>query len=247
MIRPTLGRSLTLGCLGLFGVLAAAGCTEDGGTTLVSTAADSSGIVVVGAGEASAPPDTAFITVGVQVTQPSVEAARSEAARSAAAVIAAVKKAGVEDRDVRTTQFSISPNYVYPRDGGEPKITGYTVSNTLELKVRKLDALSAVIDDAAEAGGDAVRVNSVRFDIDDPTKLYEAARALAMKDARAKAEQLAALGNVKLGKPISIAETQAERPIQDTVRSAALAKEATPIEAGTTAITVTVSVRWAIE
>ncbi|MFN0095211.1 MAG: SIMPL domain-containing protein [Dehalococcoidia bacterium] len=231
-------------------LLAGSACDESNqGDTYVNASGETTGILVAGSGRASAPPDTGFVTVGVQVTAVTVEKAREDAAKAAAAVIAAVKQNGVDAKDIQTTNFSISPNFVYPRDGGEPTITGYVVVNTLDVKVRKLDALSAVIDGAAVAAGDAARVQGVRFDIEDSAALYEKAREQAMIDAKKKGEQLAKLGGVKLGVPLAISEVQLENPLIAEARTGiagAAFKDATPIEAGTTAITVNLTVRWAI-
>lgn len=223
----------------------AAGCTGD--TQVTNVPPDTSGITVAGHGEVQAPPDTGFFDIGVEVTATTVEDARSRAARAADAVISAVKKNGVDDKDIRTLNISIFPAYDYGT-AGQPRITGYVVSNTVEVKVRKLDTFSAVIDAAIAAGGDAARLHGVRFDIEDTDKLRQQARELAMKDARARAEELAKLGEVDLGDPIAITETFGTNPtpVLSVERAAGAADLATPIQPGTATVVVEVSVRWAI-
>jgi len=223
----------------------AVACSAD--TVVMSGSADNDGISVSGRGEVIAEPDTGYFNVGVEVTAKTVADAREEAASVLADVVDSLKSNGVDGDDLQTTNFSIFPRYNF-RNDEEPEITGFTVSNTLRVTVRDLDNFSETLDDAIAAGGDEVRVSGIRFDRDDKAGLIEQARELAMKDALAKAEQLADFGDVELGTPISIVESSssfsppvvfAERALSDA--------GATPIEIGTTSVVVTVSVRWEIQ
>ncbi len=186
--------------------LALAGC--EGDTTVTNQPADTTGITVSGHGEVDVPPDIGFVDVGVQSTAPNVADAREAAATAATKVIDSIKANGVDSKDVQTTNLSIQPNYDYSRPNEGPKLTGYTVTNTVEAKVRKLDSLSKVIDDATAAGGNDVRLQGIRFGIDKEDQPKQDAREKAMADAKAKAEQLAQLGGVSLGAPVTISETQ---------------------------------------
>lgn len=237
-------RTLALMALVPLSVVAVA-CSAD--TVVISGSAGNDGISVSGRGEVIAEPDTGYFNVGVEVTAKTVADAREEAASVLADVVDSLKGNGVEGDDLQTTNFSIFPRYNF-RNNEEPEITGFTVSNTLSVTVRDLDNFSETLDEAIAAGGDAVRVNGIRFDRDDKAGLIEQARGLAMKDALAKAEQLADFGDVELGTPISIVESSssfsppvvfAERALSDA--------GATPIEIGTTSVVVTVSVRWEIQ
>jgi hypothetical protein len=225
-----------------------AGC-EGARTTLVSTSPEVTGISVTGHGEVEAPPDTGFFDVGVQVSAPTVAAARDGAASAADRVISALKKDGVDAKDIQTQNFSISPEYDYSKNSSRPTIVGYQVSNTVSVKVRKLDNFSKIVDDASAAGGDAVRLSGIRFGIEDDKKLLDQARAAAMEDAKQKADQLARLGGVKLGPPQTISESQTTRPPQTfgvAEKGAGDVSIPTPIEAGTGKVTVDLSIRWAI-
>ncbi|MBI5947917.1 MAG: SIMPL domain-containing protein [Chloroflexi bacterium] len=216
---------------------------------VVPGAEQPTGINASGHGEVQATPDTGFFTVGVEVSATTVEDARENAAKAADAVISAVRKNGVEDKDIKTTQFSIYPRYDYSKSGSQPQITGYTVTNMLQVKVRNLDNFSKVIDSAVKAGGNDARVQSIWFDIEDTTKLLEQAREAAMKDAKAKAEQLARLGGVGLGKPMLITETAGTNPPPLAAEKAAggiATDTATPIQPGTGTVQVDVSVTWSI-
>lgn len=240
-----------LGLLGLaIGLAVLAVACEGAKTTVVNSPPGQAqtGISVTGRGEVQAPPDTGFFQVGVQVRAANVADARTAAAKAADAVTKAVKANGISDNDIKTTNYSINPEY--DSRSTPPRITGYVVSNSIEVKVRKLDSLSKVIDDATAAGGDAARVQGIHFDIEDNAKLLEQARKAAVEDARKKAEQLASLTGAKLGKPIAVAETQSSSPQpialagqKGGVDSAA----AVPISPGTGSVVVAVSIVWSLE
>ena len=228
-------------------LLFGAACTE-GDTTVNAPGADTGGITVSGHGEVKVPPDTAVFTIGVQVTATSVADARDRAAKAADAVISSIKKDGVDEKDIQTAGLSIQPQFDY-KNGSEPRITGYQVTNQVTVKVRKLDTVSNVIDDATAAGGDAVRLQGINFVVDDDEKAVEQAREAAMNDAKAKASQLAKLGGVQLGDPLTISESQTAPPVFEGrgVAVPAAADSSTPIQTGTNTVSVDVSVRWQIK
>jgi uncharacterized protein YggE len=234
--------------LGLFApaIFLVAACGE-GDTTIVTGGQQQAGIAVEGLGEVEAIPDTGFLTIGVSVEATTVATAREGAATAATAVIQAAKARGVVDRDIQTINFAIYPRYEYI-NGREPRLIGYTVSNDVVIKLRKIDDIGVVLDEAAAAGGDAVRVQSIRFDIEDNARLLEQAREAAMNNARQKAEQLARLGGVTLGAPISITEFHSTAPPPELSRDDARLASAfqTPIQPGTGRVTVQLSVVWAI-
>jgi uncharacterized protein YggE len=217
-------------------------------TTVNTSPADTSGITVTGRGEVQIPPDIGFVTVGIQSTAATVAEARDQAATAATAVIDALKAQDIEAADIQTVGLSISPVYEY-RTNENPRITGYMVTNTVVAKVRDLETMSAVIDEAVVAGGDDSRLQGISFGIDDETEAKEQAREAAMADAKAKAEQLARLGEVTLGAPVTISEgsiiiSDGAREQADSIAGSGVA---TPIEVGTNTVTVDVSVRYAVE
>lgn len=226
--------------------LLATACTRSD-TINVTPSTEPPGVTVTGRGEVEAPPDTGYITLGVQVTAGTVAEAREQAATAAAAVIAAVKDAGVAAADIQTGNLAIQPEYDYP-SREPPRLTGYQVTNTVSVRVRQLDRFATVIDEAAAAGGDAVIVHSLRFDYDDPARLADEARELAMADARRKAEQLARLAGVSLAAPIAITEGTGAGPVGrfDEAAFTRQAGASTPIEIGTGRVTVDIAVRWSI-
>lgn len=261
--------ALGLAALVLVGV-AAIGCydvtvepapaPEDGSDAAAAVAAveavldqfepgDGGGISVNGTGRVTVTPDIGVFDVGVEVTAETVALARAGAAEAMQLVRAAVAASGVEDRDVSTRSFNIYPQYDYDRAEGPPEIIGYTVNNWIEVKVRDIDSLSDVLDDAVTAGGDAIRVGGISFRVDEPEQYTEEARMLAVEDARARAQQLADLAGVTLGDALSISESSGGFARQQfAVAEAAFAADsATPISPGESQVSVTVHIVFAIE
>ncbi len=227
--------------LGLVG-LALLGAACESTTTLVTTP-DPGGISVSGTGTVTVTPDIAVINLGVEVRAQTVAAAREGAAKALEAMRATLKRDGIEDRDVKTQGLRINPEYA-SRPTSQPTIIGYVVSNDVSIKVRQLDDASKVLDNAVLAGGDSVRVNGISFEVDQPEKYHAQARELAVKDARERADALAKLAGVELGKPRTINEFSGpSSPVPALARSGAgLADTATPISPGESEVAVQVSI-----
>ena len=219
-------------------------------TTVISSPLEATGVTVTGHGEVVMTPDTGFFTVGVEVRAKSVAEARDGAARAADKVISSLRANKVDEKDIKTTGLSINPQYESPKNGGPATIVGYVVSNTVEVKVRKLDTFSKVIDDATGAGGDSVRLQGVRFALEDDAKATEQARENAMADAKKKGEQLAKAGGVSLGKPASISEQRFQGGPDFITKSLAAPGQAfdatTPIQPGSGKVTIDVVVRYSL-
>ena len=215
------------------------------------------GIWVDGLGSVSVEPDVATLSFGVEARADTVVPATAEAAQAMTDVLNALRAAGVRDDDIKTTSFQIQPIIVFTditRDGvreRQQEIVGYRVTNQATAKIRNLDAVGAVIDAAAEAGGDTIRINGIGFSVDDPKPFEVQARDLAVEDAIAKAEQIARAANVSLGKPVFISQ-QGGAPL---TREFAVAVQAfdssvrapTPIIAGDQDIVIRVQMVFAIE
>ena len=230
------------------------------------------GIWVTGQGTAYAVPDVANLSMGVQAQAKTVSDALSQAAQAMNAVIGALKAKGVADQDIQTQGYNISPVYgqgvitlppvtVSPPTApqptatpglppitlpGQPVIVGYQVTNTASITVRNLANAGAIIDAAAQAGGDSTRVQSIYFSISDPTKYYTQARTLAVNDAKAKALQLASASGVTLGAITYIAENQGYTPPIYNA-GAAVPGATTPISPGQTQVIINVQMAFAIQ
>lgn len=202
------------------------------------------GIQVTGSGSAFGEPDVAVLSLGVSTERDSVEKARAEAADAMQKVLDSLKNNGVSEKDIQTQHFSIQPQYDYI--DGQRILRGYRVTNMVSAKIRNLEQVGEVIDDAA-AGGDIVQVQSIQFTIDDPTALQAQARVEAMKDAKAKAETLAKESGVTLGKPTFISEATGSYAPTYRFDEKASAEGITPIETGELEIAVTVTVIYEIE
>jgi uncharacterized protein YggE len=203
------------------------------------------GITVSGIGDASGQPDVVDLDVGVSVLADTVEEATSVAADKAAAVTTALTAAGVSTDDLATIEYSIRPEYDYA--GNEQKLNGYRVTNMIRARLRDIAATGSVLDSLSAAGGDEARVNGLTFAVADETGLRAQARSAAWEDALTKATQLADLSGQTLGNATSITETV--RPPVAPVRmlAADMAMEkSTPIQPGTTTVTVTLEVEFAL-
>ena len=237
-------KTLLLAVLLCLAALAVACTTEN---IKVQPPAQVQGISVSGTGEASGAPDLALLELGVSPEEKTVKEARDSAATAMNDVSDALKGDGVAEEDVQTRQFRIEPEYEYP--DGKQVLIGFRVTNIVEVKARDLDRLGEVIDDVAKAGGDVVQVQGLSFTIEEPEELRAQARQEAMADARARAEDLAELAGVKLGKPISVTESAGAPPVafREAAPMGQGVEEATPIEAGELEVSVTVDVLFAIE
>jgi uncharacterized protein YggE len=243
-IAPASGYPATLGTAGAISY-----APDRMGSGISFLAADGAvtGIQVAGLGRAVGVPDLALLTLGVEASRDTVEAARNDAADAMDKVIAALRSRGVAERDIQTRYFSIYPRY--DRDGRE--ITGYQVSNQVTAKVRNLNAVGNIIDDAAKAGGNLARFQSISFTIESTKALEEQARTQAVADMLARAKQLATLTGVELGKPTSIIESSGSPPVVPFVERAMLAAPAadvtTPVLAGEMEVVVTLQGVFAIQ
>lgn len=203
-------------------------------------------ISVSGTGRVVITPDTADLRLGVTASAKTVKDARASAAASMTAVIAALKKAGIADKDIQTTVLSLQPTYDYSTGGAAPHPTGYSLTNAVAVTVRNLDLLGPAIDAALAAG--ATSMDGVSFRVADRTSAEQQARVAAMSEAKAKASALATAAGVSITGVSSISETVAPVPYPVYYGAAAgVAKDmATPVQAGTSEITISVAVVYLI-
>ncbi|HEY96993.1 MAG TPA: SIMPL domain-containing protein [Dehalococcoidia bacterium] len=208
---------ILIGAVVLVVAIALVGCgsdqvklSTDNGELKISLDSQSQGIWVNGNGKVYASPDIAILSLGIEVQEETVALAQANASEAMNKVIDTLKNQGVADEDIQTQQFNISKisewKVVYG-EGEKEVITGYRVTNIVSVKVRDINKVGVIIDAVAAAGGDLTRIDSIGFTVDDPTPYYEEARAQAVEYAKAKAEQLAELSGVELGKPSYISES----------------------------------------
>jgi len=199
---------------------------------------------VTGEGKVTVHPDIATVSVGVQAQESSVKTVQSELNKTVNAVSAAIKKAGVDGKDIQTSNYSINPMYDY--SGRTQRITGYQASSNLTIKVRNIDNANGVIDAATGAG--ATDVGGISFDVDDKTKAQNQARELAVADAKKKAADAARIAGFSLGKIINYSENFGGVPrpylAASKAEGAGDTSISTQVEPGSSEIVVTVSLGY---
>ncbi len=230
-----IGLVLTLALVGLLG------CSSGG------TNSQQKGLWVNGHGEVNAAPDIATLQLGISTQQASVAKAQTEAATSMGKVMTALKAGGVAEKDIQTQYFSIQQATRWDKDQQEEIVIGYRITNTVTAKIRDMAKTGSIIDTVAEAGGDLTRIDNISFSIDDPSEYRKEARDKAMVDAKAKAEQLANLSGVRLGKPTYISESISSPVYPSPVRVAEAAPApVTPISPGEMKISLDIQVVYAM-
>ena len=236
------------GTLLVVGVILALLVTVLAGCSTVNLTGQQEGITVSGEGKVSVVPDLATLNLGVEAQDTTVTAAQDQATAAMEMIMAALNDNGVAEEDVQTQYFNIYRVTRWDDETWEEVVIGYRVSNMVSVKIRDMDNISSIIDDAVEAGGDLIRVNGISFSVDDPSMYYDEAREEAMADAQARAEALAELGGVRLGKPTYITEGSYQPgSIYITGARVDEAMESeTPISAGETEITLNVQVTYDI-
>ncbi|MBI4216695.1 MAG: SIMPL domain-containing protein [Chloroflexi bacterium] len=208
------------------------------------------GLWVSGTGRATTKPDIALLQLGVEARDKTVAAAQASATGAMAKVMGVLKDQGVAEKDLRTTQFSIEPITRWNKDKEQAEITGYRVSNMVNARLRALDKVGAIIDAAAAAGGDLVRIQGISFTVEDPTPYAQEARGKAVLEAKAKAQQIAAAAGIALGKPIYISEGSVSLPVPAPAMRALTAEgmaAAVPISPGELEVTASIQMVYSLE
>ena len=209
------------------------------------------GIWVTGEGKVTAVPDIATLRLGIEAQEATVAEAQTQASEAMDRVMAALIDNEVADRDIQTQYFSIHKVTRWDETKNQEIVIGYRVSNMVTAKIRDIDNAGFIIDAVVKAGGDLTRIDSISFSIDDPSVYFGEAREEAMADAEAKAEQLASLAGVRLGKPTYISESgYLPPPIYPRVAYEGVPMPAPapppPISPGEMEITLTVQIAYAI-
>ena len=219
--------------------------------------ATNSGIWVTGQATMEIPADVAKVSIGVESRELTVGEARQKAAKAMEGVLDAIKAGGVTDEDIVTTNFNVYPQttWIEVSDAlgrhSEPRITGYTVTNTVQVTVRDIENLGGVVDTAAEAGGNLIRINSIQFTVDDPSVFSEQIRQIAAANALAKADVYARALGVSVGQVVYLTEIGSSVPMASSFPQAEMAAmdgafKSTPISAGDVNLSVTVQAVFAI-
>lgn len=170
-------------------------------------------INVSGEGEVFAVPDIATFSFTVSADAKTVSAAQEDVTEKMDAILGALKDAGIEEKDIKTTDYSVYPRYSYTQPScgpnycppGNQVLEGYTASHNVTVKVRKTDEAGKILSLAGEKG--ATGLSSISFTIDDPEKLTQEAREMAIKNARDKAKTLSRELDVRLVRVVSFSDS----------------------------------------
>ena len=187
--------------------------------------------------------------VRINATATSVAATSKEAlaatAKTATAVRAALKTAKIDTKDIATQSVSVYPEYKYTSDGGST-LTGYRGSQSFTITVRAADTAGSLVDALVVAGGDNLQINGATPFVLDSTKSLEAARAAAVKSAKAKATSYAKLMGVKLGKVNYLVENSSPTNYTPVMAVAKAESDATVIDLGQQDVSISVTVQWSL-
>ena len=179
---------------------------------LLQVGSAQTGIWVTGLGSITLEPDLAIVQIGVETSAVSVAAARDQAARAMAEIVQAVKNYGLTSEDIQTSSFNIYPQYEYTEvvERGisvhKQVLVGYRVSNTANIKIGSIAGVGPIIDDVAQAGGNATRINGISFTVEDTKPFMAQLREEAVTDALTKAQHFATLTGVSVGPLTYISE-----------------------------------------
>lgn len=256
-------KTIALICAALLPVLLVAGCKTQ--EQLDQSAGDATGtqtvivkqepytpvnqVTVSGSGSAIAKPDLATIDFSVLTEAKTAESAEQSNSEKMTAVIEVLKSSGIEEKDIQSSGFYVNPTYDYSNDKSE--IVGYSVQNTITVKVRAFDKLGAIITDAIAAGANTV--SSLNYSLEDSAQYYQQALQAAIEDATGKISAIAQASGVKVSVvPISITEqSQSATPMKNAeVRAESMASDEAgrvPTQPGELEVTAQVQIIYAIE
>ena len=202
-------------------------------------------ITVSAQGVVKVVPDAVRINATATSVAVSSEEALAATGKTSTALRAALKAAKIDSKDIATQSVSVYPEYKYTNDGGST-LTGYRASQSFTITVRAADTAGAIVDSLVAAGGDNLQINGATPFVLDSTKSLEAARAAAVKSAKAKASSYAKLMGVKLGKVNYLVENSSPTNYTPVMGVAKAENDATVIDLGQQDVTIAVTVQWSL-
>lgn len=211
-------------------------------------------ITVSGKGEVFATPDIATFSFSVTQEAANVGDAQANATEKTNKILASIKAAGVEDKDIKTSSYNIYPRYEYlnagPYSSGTQRLAAYVVSQSVQVKVRKLEDAGKILSDIGSLG--ATDVSGLSFSVDKQDDFARDARNLAIKDARDQAAVLAHALGVDLGSITTFYESSPSQPYpmyyaKDMMASSVRVEAAPSLPAGESKITSNVTITYEIK
>lgn len=217
-----------------------------------TTTSKQSSFDVTGEGKVATSPDRAEISLGIQANEPTVKAVQDKGNQVINQITQDLQALGVDKADIKTTNYSLYPNYDYK--SGSQKINGYALNVSLQVKAQDFSKITQIVDTATKDG--ANQVGGINFTLSDAKKkeIENQVRAEAVKEAKAKAESLSSLAGVRLGKIINISENATSDRIYPMPMSAKVmavdaaggesAGAPTNVEPGSTSYSMTVTLSY---
>lgn len=199
-------------------------------------------LTVTGHGSAAAAPDMATVMTGVESYGETASDALAMNSEQMVRVMAELSDAGVDAKDIQTSNLSVQPRYNDRKSRDRYEIIGYQVRNSLSVQVRDVAALGETLDAIVRSG--ANRIDAVSFGFTDPKALKQQARKEAVLDARTTAEIYAAAAGVSLGKILSISDGSGPAHPRQDFAMAEMSRAAVPIAAGQSSIADSVRIIW---
>lgn len=200
-------------------------------------------VATTGTGEASAIPDRAAIYIAVQTRAPTASAASIDNARRVKAVMDTLRQIGIAGDQLETANYSVTPEMVYPTTQPQtPRTVAYSVTNSLLVRLRRIDDVGRAIDAALAKG--ANEISSLQFSSSKADSVRSLALAAAVVDAKAQAEAMAQAAGGSLGQLLELSTSSPIRPIPMMQPLMARAAQ-TPITPGEQLISATVNAKWA--
>ena len=222
-------------------VVGIVGCDATSAPAAVPGTAAPRQVTVIGEGKVEGTPDTLTVSFSIAATAPDAIGASNQTSGRANAVTDALTGQGIDRKDISTTTVTLQPQYGGPDNTA---IVGYQSSNSITVKVRKIENGPQVLGVITTTGGDATRINSVTYSIEDDSQLVKDARGRAFDDAKSRAQQYAELSGLDLGKVLSISETGGVTPPTPSPVRYDVPAEAAPLSPGQQTVGFAVTVVW---
>ena len=203
---------------------------------------------VTGSGKVTVVPDTGQIELGITTTAADVKTAQNQANVVIKKITSDLKNLGLPEKDIKTSNYSIYPQYDY-QPGGANRIKGYQVSANLSVTIRSLDLINKVIDTASTDGANSVSAVQLTVDETRQKELLQEARKQAVADAKSKAESLSHAAGLSLGRLVNVSESTPNYPRPYLMSADMMAVksgtgEPTQIQPGSTDITSSVTLSY---
>jgi uncharacterized protein YggE len=202
-------------------------------------------ITASGEGAIEASPDVAYVSIGVITEGKELSKVQAENTDKMTKVMASITKLGIKKEEIKTANYTVNPKYEWNEKTGTSNITGYTISNVLEVTVNDITKTGGLLDAAVASGSNSI--NSVRFGLKNQTDLYNQALEIAVKDAKAKAAAMGKGLSITNIQPFKITEvSNRNTPVyyQREAMAMDVAKASTPISEGQLKVSATVTVEF---